>query len=187
MISMRDHLLYLIVAALLSGCESRAVVQHDGGFPGDWQGPDGLLKLDTGPLPDLRPTCAPGDPPLLDVRLARQGSSYVGRVKNVGCGQAARLVGCCGEGDPVVQQLDAAGSWGPSGCPPVPMPCCNALPHCQLLARGDMLELAVYLDPTQCPTGLYRVAVHYGTHCGEPPWNTETPLSAFSNPVQIGN
>jgi len=138
---------------------------------------------DTGPLPDVKTSCAPGDPPVLAVQLEKKDITYVARAFNVGCSEVVRLVGCCGEGEPLVERQES-GAWNVSDCVPKPGICCAAMPRCQFLKRGQAIDIPVALE--KCPAGVYRVKVAYATECASPnPWDTKTPLIATSNPVAV--
>lgn len=141
---------------------------------------------DVGPMPDAFQGCATANEPAeLVARLGAQDGKYVVTIKNVGCADAVRVVGCCSEGDPVVERREAGGSWVVSGCIPKPEMCCAAMPMCTTLGGG--VELPIQIALTQCPAGVYRVKVAYGDApcAAAEPWDTKTPRLATSNAVQV--
>jgi hypothetical protein len=116
--------------------------------------------------------------------LEKKDITFVARAANVGCGDAVRLVGCCAEGDPLVERRESDGSWQMSDCIPKPDVCCAAMPRCQVLKRGQAIDIPVALE--KCPKGVYRVKVAYAAQCASPnPWDTKTPLLGTSNPVAV--
>ena len=167
-------LLWLLVVAALAagGCGSRSTPPDDARASGD-------------STVDVATQCAAGDPPLLSARIVRDGADYRLELRNVGCGAAVRLQGCCGEGLPWFEALDGSGAWQQTQCLPATGACCAALQSCNELVVGG--ETSIDLgDLALCKGRVVRARIGYGDACdAKEPWSSKMTRTATSSEITL--
>lgn len=184
----------VVACALATGCDGRQPAQSgDTGLAVDLGGsgsdarsiapdqglPDPDAKLGPGP-------CPPGADPELAVTLKQTVGGVVAVVTNVGCKPAYRMVGCCGEGEPMAQVKGGSGAWIDAQCSPFSGPCCDAEPQCVGLDPGQSIEVRVdALNERRCCGSTFRVGLMYSREPGCIEDAMHPALIAYSNPVTL--
>ncbi len=133
----------------------------------------------------MNPSCPPDADPELAVTLKLNMGGVVAVVTNVGCKPAYRMVGCCGEGDPIPQVPSGSGGWIDAQCSSIGS-CCEKPPHCVGLEPGQSVEVPVSaLEQRRCCGRTYRVGLPYSRDpsCNE--YDSLPGLIAYSNSVTL--
>ncbi len=170
------------LTALAIGCDGRQPAQSgDAGLAVDLGGGSDTRSVAL----DMNPSCPPDADPELAVTLKLNMGGVVAVVTNVGCKPAYRMVGCCGEGDPIPQVPSGSGGWIDAQCSSIGS-CCEKPPHCVGLEPGQSVEVPVSaLEQRRCCGRTYRVGLPYSRDpsCNE--YDSLPGLIAYSNSVTL--
>lgn len=130
--------------------------------------------------------CDPNAKDPLVITVAQKDGEIRVRLRNAGCDPIYRLVGCCGEGEPSIEQA-GKDTWEPASClPPRPEACCAALPTCTPMPGGSEIELRL-TDLEGCGTcqGSFRAAFTYYVDPGCGMLDVYPQLSARTNVFNV--